>query len=58
MSDVSPPPKPKKGTTATGPNPMAPEDLTSELAKTSSLYTFGQTGVLLLWNVTKESRSL
>ena len=47
---------PKKGTTAAGPNPMAPEDLTSELAKTSSLYTFGQTGVLLLWNTAKESR--
>ncbi|MCY4560638.1 MAG: fibronectin type III domain-containing protein [Chloroflexi bacterium] len=47
----------KKGTTAAGPNPMAPEDLTSELAKTSNLFTFGQTGVLLLWNRAKESRA-
>ena len=36
---------------------MAPMDLTSELAKTSSLFTFGQTGVLLLWNAAKEDRS-
>ena len=56
MSDVASA-EAKKGITATGPNPMAPDDLTSELAKTSSLYTFGQTGVLLLWNTAKESRS-